>query len=49
MNMNSVDVLLLFDVLSITPTPPLFLYGWIDNLSNHMVTNNGDRIVFNAP
>ncbi len=31
------------------PFIPPFLHVWIDNLGNQIVTNTGQKIVFNAP
>lgn len=49
MNMNTVDMLLLFDEsVIIGPPPPPVLNGWIDNLADPIKTNTGALIVFNV-
>ena len=47
MNMNTIDILLLFDVMNSKPTPPPGDDFWIDNLDNKIITNTGQFIVFN--
>lgn len=46
--MNTVDMLLLFDDTFESFVPP-DLHVWVDNIGDNMVTNLGQKIVFNVP
>lgn len=46
--MNAVDIVLLFDITDIMPTPFNKKF-WIDNNFDKMIDNNGNYIVFNVP
>lgn len=48
MNMNAVDMLLLFDTTFQSFVPPN-IHVWIDNLADVMISNTGQIIVFNVP
>jgi hypothetical protein len=48
MNMNTIDMLLIFDISNIVPLPFTIKF-WVDNLDDKIVDNNGNFLVFNVP
>lgn len=44
----ALELMLLLDTTSLS-SAPANLHIWIDNLDNEIVTNSGDKIVFNVP
>lgn len=49
MNMQAIDLLLVFNTAAIIPAPPDELENWVDNNGNFIVDNLGNFIVFNVP
>ena len=48
MDMSAINLLLICDDTFQSFVPPN-LHVWVDNLNDEIVTNTGQKIVFNAP
>lgn len=48
MNMQAVDLLVVFSNVQNVPAPPNALENWVDNNNNLLVDNLGREIVFNV-
>lgn len=48
MNMQAVDLLIVFSSVQNLPAPPNQLENWVDNNNNLLIDNSGNEIVFNV-